>query len=367
MLKGENINGYVVLQDFTTAGGGLSKWTFAKKSGKVYFLKEFLSPKYPTPDAPGSEKSKQRKLKECQKFEEHHYSVMTQINEKCGIGGNLVFTLDFFRHKTKYYKVTEKIDVASLTITEIATLPLSNRVLILKTIAHSLNVLHNAQIVHGDLKPDNVLIKRSKTGNYTAKLIDFDNSYFSEHPPEITEDVVGDMAFYSPELALYIKEDASVKPGHLTVKSDIFALGLLYTLYLTGRFPVFDQEKYTYAGIAVINGEELTLVDDTLPDALVALINQMLSKDFKKRPSVGEVFQVLKMMDVGKPGTETGEGKKTTKKTTGLSLKGNLIAKKDGTTTRSTKKVTKKTTDASSKATGGGLRGKGLGISKKKE
>jgi len=366
MLKGENINGYVVLQNFTTAGGGLSKWTFAQKSGKVYFLKEFLAPKYPTPDAPGSEKSKQRKLKECQKFEAHHHSVMTQINEKCGIGGNLVFTLDFFRHKTKYYKVTEKIDVASLTITEIAALPLSNRILILKTIAHSLNVLHNAQIVHGDLKPDNVLIKRSKTGNYTAKLIDFDNSYFSENPPEITEDVVGDMAFYSPELALYIKEDASVKPSHLTVKSDIFALGLLYTLYLTGQFPAFDQEKYTYAGIAVVNGETLTLVDDTLPDALVALINQMLIGDFKKRPSVGEVFQVLKMMDVGKL-SETGEAKKTTKKTTGLSLKGNLITKKDPTVTRPTKKDTKKTTDASSKTTGGGLRGKGLGISKKKE
>ncbi len=357
MLKGENINGYIVLQDFTTAGGGLSKWTFAQKSGSVYFLKEFLSPKYPTPDAPGSEKSKQRKLKECQKFEAHHESVMKQINEKCGIGGNLVFTLDFFRHKTKYYKVTEKIDVASLTIAEIAALPLNNRILILKTIAHSLNVLHQAQIVHGDLKPDNVLIKRSKTGNYTAKLIDFDDSYFSEHPPEMTEDVVGDMAFYSPELALYIKEDASIKPTHLTVKSDIFALGLLYTLYLTGRFPSFDQEKYTYAGIAAMNGATLALTDDAIPAPLVDMINQMLAQDFKKRPNVGEVFQALKTMDLGKPMS------RGPKKTGGLSLKGNLISKKEPVA----KRPAKKTTEPAPKTAGGVLRGKGLGISKKKE
>ena len=363
MLKGENINGYVVLQDFTTAGGGLSKWTFAQKSGKVYFLKEFLSPKYPTPDAPGSEKSKQRKLKECKKFEAHHHSVMTQINEKCGIGGNLIFTIDFFRYKTKYYKVTEKIDVASLTIAEIAKLPLGNRILILKTIAHSLNVLHNAQIVHGDLKPDNVLIKRSKTGNYTAKLIDFDNSYFSEHPPEITEDVVGDMAFYSPELASYIKEDESVKPRDLTVKSDIFALGLLYALYLTGRFPAFEQEKYTYAGIAALNDQTLVLEDKTLPAPLIKLINQMLEKDYKKRPEVSEVFQALKTMDVAK----ASDGEKPSAKTSGLSLKGNLIAKSKTPAKKITTKTPKKASEEDTKKISGGLRGKGLSISKKKE
>lgn len=358
MLKGENINGYVVLQDFTTAGGGLSKWTFAQKSGKIFFMKEFLSPKYPTPDAPGSEKSKRRKLKECRQFEKHHQSVMKEVNEKCGIGGNLVFTIDFFRHKTKYYKVTEKIDVASLSIAEIATLPLTSRILILKTIAHSLNVLHNAGIVHGDLKPDNILIKQSKTGNYAAKLIDFDNSYFSGHPPEITEDVVGDMAFYSPELALYIKEDPKVKPGDLTIKSDIFALGLLYALYLTGKFPTFDQEKYTYAGIAALT-RPVVLKDASLPPQLIDLVNNMLQTNYHHRPDVSEVFQVLKTMDAKKtsPTRETG-------KTTGLSLKGNLIHKKSShIASGKSKKASKNNAEKSV----GSLRGKGLNISKKKE
>lgn len=362
MLKGDNINGYVVLQNFTTAGGGLSKWTFAQKGGKVYFLKEFLSPKYPTPDAPGSEKSKQRKLKECQKFETHHQNLMREVNEKCGIGGNLVFTIDFFRHKTKYYKVTEKIDVASLSVTEIASLPLSNRVLILKTIAHSLNVLHNAQIVHGDLKPDNVLIKRSKTGSYTAKLIDFDNSYFSENPPEITEDVVGDMAFYSPELALYIKEDPAVSPTDLTIKSDIFALGLLYALYLTGKMPDFDQATHTYAGIAAIADKQVNFAAEGLPNALIDLVNGMLQTNYHKRPTVGEVFNTLKTMDVGEEASD-----KTAKKTSGLSLKGNLLAKKEMGKKVEPTPLPRKKLEASGEKAVGGLRGKGLSIRKKKD
>lgn len=363
MLKGDNINGYVVLQNFTTAGGGLSKWTFAQKSGEVYFLKEFLSPKYPTPDAPGSEKSKKRKLKECEKFEKHHQSLMKEVNEKCGMGGNLVFTIDFFRYKTKYYKVTEKIDVASLSVAEIATLPLASRVLILKTIAHSLNVLHNAQIVHGDLKPDNVLIKRSKTGSYTAKLIDFDNSYFSGHPPEITEDVVGDMAFYSPELALYIKEDTAVQPKDLTIKSDIFALGLLYALYLTGKMPAFDREKYTYPGIAAIADEQIVFEASDLPKPLIVLVNNMLQTNYHSRPNIGEVFNLLKTMDLGKKGVTADD----TKKTGGLSLKGNLMAKRGGATSTPKKPVRKTSPEPTTGKTSGGLRGKGLSIRKKKE
>ncbi len=298
MLKGDIIKGYEILRDFSTAGGGLSKWSFAKKNGKEYFMKEFLYPKYPTKNAPGSTKSKAKKRVRCAEFEKHHKTLMKQINEKCGSGGNLVFTVDFFRNESKYYKVTEKVDVASLSIPEIAVLPLHSRVLIMKTITHSLNVLHKADIVHGDLKPDNVLIKQTKTNNYTAKLIDFDNSYFSSHPPEMSEDLVGDMVFYSPELALYIKGSEAIQAAELTTQSDIFALGLLFCLYLTGSLPKFDQEKYGYACMAVQAGDKLRLEDPSLPPELSGLLQEMLEQDYQKRPNVSVVFDRLKALNL---------------------------------------------------------------------
>lgn len=293
MKAGDNINGYRILRDFTTAGGGLSKWTFAERSGKQYFFKEFLSPTYPTDDSPGGPKTKADKRARCGLFEEHHRALKKAIDAKCGTGGNLIYTVDFFRAGTKYYKVTEKVDVSTLTIKNIATLPLEKKVLILKTVAHSLDILHGLGIVHGDLKPDNILIKQTAEDYYTAKLIDFDNSYFSGKPPAISEEVVGDMVYYSPELALYIQKSDTVKATNLQTKSDVFALGLIYCQYLTGDLPAFNH-KYQYACEAALNGERLAASVSGVPPSLANLLAEMMSAEPEKRPHVKEVFSRLK-------------------------------------------------------------------------
>lgn len=293
MKAGDNINGYRILRDFTTAGGGLSKWTFAERGGKQYFFKEFLAPTYPTDESPGSPKTKQQKRERCKLFEHHHKALKDAIAAKCSEGGNLVYTLNFFRSGTKYYKVTEKIDVSGLTVKKISALPLEKKVLILKTVAHSLDILHGLGIVHGDLKPDNILIKQTAEDYYTAKLIDFDNSYFSGKPPAISEEVVGDMVYYSPELALYIQKSDTVKATSLQTKSDVFALGLIYCQYLTGDLPVFKR-KYQYACEAVLNGEKLASSVSGVPPSLANLLAEMMSAEPEKRPHVKEVFSRLK-------------------------------------------------------------------------
>ena len=68
MKTGDSINGYRILRDFTTAGGGLCKWTFAERGGKEFFFKEFLSPTFPTDKSPGSAKTKQQKRERCAVF-----------------------------------------------------------------------------------------------------------------------------------------------------------------------------------------------------------------------------------------------------------------------------------------------------------
>ena len=298
MRQDDIINGYRILQDFTCAGGGLSKWTFAEKGGKEFFIKEFLHPTFPLASSPGSEKMKARKRKSCEIFEAHHSSLKDAIDSSHIPGGNLIATLDFFRHGAKYFKVTEKVDVTTLKPAQLGNLPLSQRILIMTTVAHSLRILHRLDIVHGDLKLDNVLIKKTRMGSYTTKLIDFDNSYFSGRPPEMAEDVVGDMVFYSPELASYIRQDASATAEHLTAKSDIYALGLLYSLYLTGKLPNFDKAKYKYAWIASHSDIELKLSDgdDEIPDELEGLLNSMMVFKPEDRPDIDHVFENLKKL-----------------------------------------------------------------------
>lgn len=298
MLKGEVINGYRILEDFKVAGG-TSKISFAEKMGEVYFIKEFLSPKYPTLDSPGSEKIKLQKRKACDEFEKHHRDLNAAIGKCCaGKGGNLIYAIDFFRNGTTYYKVTEKIDVTSISCEDIAKLPIDKILLIAKSAVHSIKILHTLGIVHGDLKPDNLLIKEASKG-FVTKLIDFDDSYFEKKPPVDRDCLVGTPEYYSPEQADYIMdEDEELDGTTLTCKSDIFTLGIILCEYFTGNKPLLG-EGYKSVWSYVKDGHIVSFAKELNP-SIKELLFQMLLLEPEKRPSINEVF--LRLRNVEKVG-----------------------------------------------------------------
>ena len=286
--KGDVLHGYKLLQDFQLAGQ--CQWTFASKDGEEFFLKKFDNPIYPVPTAPGSEKTKNFMRKQSDDFEKHHIAIMNALKGKSVKGGNLIITLDFFREESHFYKVTTRVNVAGVNIAAISMLPYDKRILVLLTVANSLKLLHQSGIVHGDLKPDNILIHKTEGDDYIAKLIDFDSSYFSMKPPL---EVVGDPVYYSPELGSYIESSDKRTSHDLQLKSDIFALGLIYHQYLTGKLPGYDSKKYKYAYAAVLDGTELSL-SDSVPSRLTTLIWQMLKKDYNQRPDISQIMSYLK-------------------------------------------------------------------------
>ena len=291
LLKGEIINGYRILHDFIVAGG-MSKISFAEKGGKEYFIKEFLSPKYPLPDSPGSEKVKAQRRKACEEFEKHHRELNRKIGSKVSFGGNLVFAVDFFRNGTCYYKVTEKIDTTSMSCEDIANLPLEKILLISKCVCHSLRILHTLNIVHGDLKPDNILIKKTSLG-YSGKLIDFDDSYFSGNPPSDRESLVGTPEYYSPEQATYIMdEEEEISGTTLTLKSDIFTLGIIFCEYFTGKKPVLPSDCGS-TWLCVEKSGSFSYAKE-IPTVIKNIIDWMLRKNPNERPTINEVFDILK-------------------------------------------------------------------------
>jgi serine/threonine protein kinase len=288
MRAGEMVGNYRLLDDFRVVGAGLSEWTFAEREGREFFIKRFLSPTYPDDDAPGSPATKARKRAACARFEAHHRGIQAALAPVTRYGGNLITTLDFFRVGAKYYKVTEKVDPAGLSAADVAALTYSTKLVLLKTVAHSLKILHDLEIVHSDLKPSNVLIKRTELG-LTTKLIDFDSSYLVAAPPP-PEEIVGTMNYYSPELVRYIQ--GADNGAELTAASDIFALGLIYAEYLTGALPTFDP-AHREAAIAVLNGSTLRLPPGSAPTALADMVEQMLSADPAGRPDIGHVHATL--------------------------------------------------------------------------
>lgn len=345
MLKGEIINGYTILQDFIVAGG-MSKISFATKGGKEYFIKEFLYPKYPMPDSPGSERVKEQKRKACEAFEKHHRELNKKISTKVSLGGNLVFAVDFFRHGPCYYKVTEKIDTESLSCKDISRLPIDSIILISRCVCHSLRIMHDLGIVHGDLKPDNILIKKTSSA-FSGKLIDFDDSYFSGLPPT-NENLVGTPEYYSPEQAAYIMdEDGEIDGKTLTLKSDIFTLGIILCEYFTGEKPIVE-DKYKNTWNSVEHGI-VPKFSKGIPANISALLSEMLHKDPAKRPSIDQVFNVLKERRIYKETTESKHEEKPH-----VSIRG-----------RGLDTVSKKVDSSPEITSSSGLRGKGLGIAKK--
>ena len=290
MKAGDVVNGYLILEDFKVVGAGLSKWTYAERGGRQFFIKEFLSPTYPDENAPGSEKTKAKKRARCATFEAQHRGMQKALAPLSTYGGNLIVTLDFFRWGAKYYKITEKVDAEDLGPAGIAGLELRLQLVLMKSVAHSLKILHDLRIVHGDLKPSNILVKRTELG-YTSKLIDFDSSYIAGNPPPF-EEIVGTINYYSPELLGYI-QDVGVQPGELGVASDIFALGLIYTEFLTGAVPPFDAARYHEAAVAVRSGEVLRIPRDGIIPTLADLVDAMLLADPSQRPTIAQVHATL--------------------------------------------------------------------------
>ena len=299
-MKYEKINGYQLTTPLSNVDAGFCKWGFAQKNGKEYFLKEFLKPKYPMDPSLFSPKQYQRMLTICKEYEEKRSRFFTALNE-C-MTGNVVTTADFFRVKSRYYLTTEKIDAASISVEEIAGMSMEKRGIIAKVLVDSVRRLHENGIVHGDLKPTNILIKHTKGGFYTAKLIDFDNSFFEHEAPKVGEEINGDMVYFAPEAILHINGEEV----NITRKIDVFAIGVLFHQYFAGSLPKFDTSKNSYISGAVLNGDEIVLAGK-LPDALQALIRQMLAKEPEDRPCLTVVFEQLDQIISGRPPKDSGE------------------------------------------------------------
>lgn len=96
-------------------------------------------------------------------------------------------------------------------------------------IAHGIWTLHSCGIVHGDIKPANILISGSD-GNYRAKLADFSHAV---DPPAETPDPIahlpgGTRIYAAPES----QDPAPVSRLKLT---DIYSFGLVFACLMVGK------------------------------------------------------------------------------------------------------------------------------------
>ena len=284
MKQGTDLHGYRIVTKPTNADAGKCMWAFAEKDGCEYFVKEFLDPKRPRAGSMGDAATKRALLAQCAEFERRHWSVIERLDPDDVDAGNLVTAENFFHEGTRYYKVTRRLHPADVAP---HTLSAARKRVLIGTLLDSLALLHRLGIVHGDLKPQNILTHRPPGSDLcTAKLIDFDDAYVSGRPPG-PDEVGGDPLYAAPEWVRYAAGDDATDAGRLTTAADLFALGLVIHVFLTGALPGYGS---THASPAeAVNAGVAPVPDPRLHRVITELLRRSLSREPTDRPTVAEL------------------------------------------------------------------------------
>ena len=187
------------------------------------------------------------------------------------------------------YIAMELIEGTTLRQAAAPGLPLGRAIGIARQISEALAVAHGAQIVHRDVKPDNVMLRPD---GY-VKLLDFGLARVQPHAVgagstgPITEPgmALGTVAYMAPEQA----RGEPVAP-----EADVFALGILLYELVTGKHPFAAASQLgTLHALLYESPEPPGLLNADLPRAIDQLIVEMLQKDARLRPGSGEVMYRL--------------------------------------------------------------------------
>src|SRR6266508_1916418 len=137
--------------------------------------------------------------------------------------------------------------------------------------ALALGAAHQAGVVHRDVKPSNLLIRRDGV----VKVTDFGIArMIGEAPRSEIGLVVGTAAYLSPE-------QVACRP--VTPASDVYALGVVAYECLAGRRP-FTGEHPVAVALAHQRHRPPPLPSD-VPEPVRALVEQAMAKDARTRPA----------------------------------------------------------------------------------
>ena len=129
---------------------------------------------------------------------------------------------------------------------------------ITERILNALNYIHRHGVIHGDLKPQNIIVQEDR---HMAVLVDFGLSLVK---PSSASEAKGFTPYFAPP------EEIAGKP--LIPESDYYSLGMTMIYALSGG-PEYVERKQ---------------VPSDVPDELCAFIKRLIARDVNSRPQYGK-------------------------------------------------------------------------------
>ncbi len=163
-----------------------------------------------------------------------------------------------------------------------ALLDLAPTLQIAKQVCRGLGAVHRAGIVHGDLKPQNVVVM----GNGVVKLMDFGvartRSALTRGGP-----LAGTPAYMSPEQA---------RGAELDERSDLYSAGVLFFELFTGRCPFVGADAFETMRMHLDEAPpDPRKIRPHVPEALARIISTCLDKSPLRRPASAADLERLLM------------------------------------------------------------------------
>ena len=194
---------------------------------------------------------------------------------------NIVNIYDVGEEEDIYYMVMEYVDGMTLKqyIQKHSPIDFAEAVDIMRQITSAISHAHDNEIIHRDIKPQNILIDHY--GH--VKVTDFGIAMaLSATSLTQTNSVLGSVHYLSPEQA---------RGGMATKKSDVYSLGIVFFELLTGRLP-FSGESPVSIALKHLQHETPSLRRwiNNLPQSVENIVLKATAKDpFHRYESVVEM------------------------------------------------------------------------------